>query len=199
MILAPLLAPLLAAAFVALLFSVRGNGPVVLLDGLVQAALAPLRSRQLVAAFDWLTQMGTGAAGVAVLASASGLLLTSGRAGFIGPMWLAFVGAEATSWSVKFVAGRARPPFIEGLTAASPSFPSAHATVAVAAYGFLALTMAAGMPARRTEVLAVAALLVALIGFSRLLLSFHYLSDVVGGVLVGGAWLALAWRLVPAD
>ena len=86
MILAPLLALVLAAAFVALLFSVRGNGPVVLLDGLVQAALAPLRSRQLVAAFDWLTQMGTGAAGVAVLAGASGLLLTSGRAGFVGPI-----------------------------------------------------------------------------------------------------------------
>lgn len=192
-------AAIMAALFVALLFSVRGRGPVVLLDGLVQAGLAPLRIRPVVAGFDWLTQMGTGAAGVAVLGGATGLLLAGGRGAVVGPMWLAFIGAEATSWSVKFLAGRARPPFIEGLTAASPSFPSAHATVAVAVYGFLALAVAAGLPARRTEILAIGVLLIGLIGFSRLLLSFHYLSDVVGGALVGGAWLALAWPLVDGE
>lgn len=196
----PAIIPLtLAALFAALMLAVRGHGPVVLLDGLVQASLAPLRSKLIVAAFDWLTQMGSGAAGVAVLGGATGILLSGGRPNVVGPMWLAFIGAEATSWSLKFVAGRARPPFIEGLTAASPSFPSAHATVSIAVYGFLALVTAAGLPARRTEILAIATLLIALIAFSRLLLSYHYLSDIIGGALVGGAWLAIAWPLVGDD
>ncbi len=186
----------LAAAFVALLLLVRQGGPVVVLDGLVQAGLAPLRVRPVLAGFDWLTQSGTGGTGAAVALAASGLLWSSGRGGLVGPLWLAFVGAEATTWSVKFLTARARPPFLDGLTAASPSFPSAHATVAVAVYGFVALAVAAAAPERwRTEIFAAAAVLVVLIAFSRLVLSLHYLSDVVGGMIVGGFWLLLAWRL----
>ena len=187
---------ILAAAFAALLLLVRQGGLVVLLDGLVQAGLAPLRTRPMLVAFDWLTQSGTGGTGAAVALAASGLLWSSGRASLVGPLWLAFVGAEATTWSVKFLTARARPPFLEGLTAASPSFPSAHATVAVVVYGFVALSIAATAPERwRPEIFAAAAVLVVLIGFSRLLLSLHYLSDVVGGMVVGAFWLLLAWRL----
>ena len=79
---------------------------------------------------------------------ASGLLWSSGRAPLVAPFWIAFIGAEATTWSVKFLTARARPPFLDGLTAASPSFPSAHSTVVVAVYGYLALAIAAGAPER---------------------------------------------------
>lgn len=186
----------LAVAFVAVLLLVRQGGPVVVLDGLIQAGLGPLRSRPVLVAFDWLTQFGTGGTGAAIAVAASGLLWSSGRGVLVGPLWLAFIGAEATTWSVKFLTARARPPFLEGLTAASPSFPSAHATVSVVIYGFLALAVAGAAPERwRTEVLAGACVLIGLIGFSRLLLSLHYFSDVVGGVLVGAFWLLLAWRL----
>lgn len=186
----------LAAAFVALTLLVRQGGPVVLLDGIVQAGLAPIRKRPVLAAFDWLTQTGTGGAGAAVAVAASGLLWSSGRGALVGPLWLAFIGAEATTWSVKFLTARARPPFLEGLTAASPSFPSAHSTVAIVVYGFLALAIGSAAPERwRMEVFAAAAVLILLIAFSRLLLSLHYLSDVVGGMIVGAFWVLLAWRL----
>ena len=186
---------LLAASFVGLLVLVRSGGVVVALDGMVQAGLAPLRQRPLLLGFDWLTQAGTGGTGAVVLLSASGLLWSAGRGMLIGPMWLAFVGAEATSWSVKFLTDRVRPPFLEGLTAASPSFPSAHATVSVSVYGFLALAISAGAPPEaRPAVFAVAAAVILLISFSRLLLSLHYLSDVIGGAVVGLFWLLLAWR-----
>ena len=192
-------AGLLAAAFVALSFLVRSGGAVVWFDGVVQAGLGPLRQRPLLLLFEWLTQAGTGATGATVAAVASGLLWSFGRGALVGPLWLAFVGAEATSWPVKFITDRVRPPFLEGLTAASPSFPSAHATVSVSVYGFLALAIASGAPERwRFGVYALAALVVVLIMFSRLLLSLHYLSDIVGGALVGGIWLLLAWRLALA-
>ena len=194
-----LIALLLFAAFAVLAWLVQSGGAVVVLDGLVQAGLAPLRTRPVLLAFDWLTQSGTGGTGAAVGAVASALLWSGGRGSLVAPFWLAFVGAEATTWSVKFLLARVRPPFLEGLTAGSPSFPSAHATVSITVYGFLALAVAAGAPERwRPEVLAVATVFVLLIGFSRLLLSLHYLSDVVGGFLIGGAWLLLAWRWVQA-
>ena len=189
----------LLGAFVALLWLVQLGGPVVVLDGMVQAGLASIRQRPVLMMFSWLTQAGTGATGAFVLLTASGLLWSSSRGALVLPMWAAFIGAEATTWSIKFLTARARPPFLEGLTAASPSFPSAHATVSIVVYGYLALVVVAGTPERfRPETLATAAVMIVLICFSRLVLSLHYLSDVVGGLLVGAFWLLAAWRWVHA-
>jgi len=184
------------AAFGIVLWQVQTGGPLVVLDGLVNVVLTPLRTRLPLAAFAWLTQLGTGGAGAGVVLAASGLLWSGGRVGQVWPLWLAFVGAQTTTWSLKFLTARVRPPFLEGLTAASPSFPSAHATVSTVLYGFLALAIAEGMPGQaRAVVFTVAGLLVGLIIFSRLFLSLHYLTDVVAGALVGAAWLAFGWRL----
>lgn len=183
----------LLAAFVALGVWLGTGGAVVALDAWVQAGMRPLRVRPVVLAFDWLTQMGTGGTGAAVALAASALLWAGGRGVLVVPLWACFVGAEATSWGAKFVFGRARPEFLAGVSVGSPSYPSAHATVSVAVYGFLALVVAAAVPGRAT-VLVVAGLWIGLIMFSRVLLSVHFLSDVVGGALVGTAWVLLCWR-----
>lgn len=184
-----------AAAFAILTWLVQSRGVAVTLDGLVQAGLAPLRQRPLLIAFGWLTEMGTGAAGAAVVGSCTALMWSTGRARQAAAMWIAFIGAEATTWSMKFIASRVRPPFIEGVTAGSPSYPSAHATVSLAVYGFLALTVAgAAAPEWRVTVWSIACTVICLIAFSRLLLSLHYLSDIVGGLLVAAFWLIVCWR-----
>ena len=185
---------LMLAGFVAIGLLLQPGGAIVALDTWVQTGLKPLRVRPVVVAFDWLTQAGTGGTGVAVALAASALLWSAGRGLLVLPLWACFAGAEATSWSAKFVFNRVRPQFIEGITVGSPSFPSAHATVSVAVYGFVAVAVAAALPGRGGTVLLCAAALIALIMFSRLLLSVHYLSDVVGGALVGGAWVLLCWR-----
>ena len=187
----------LAAAFGVLLWQVQSGGALVVLDGIVNAAIAPLRHPWALSAFAWLTQVGTGAAGAAIAAVASGLLWSGQRGALVGPLWLVFVGAQATTWSLKFVVARVRPPFIEGVTAASPAFPSAHATVSLAIYGFMALAIAADLPSagHRAAVFWAAGVLVALIGFSRLFLSVHYLTDILGGFLVAAFWLVLGWRI----
>ncbi len=69
-------------------------------------------------------------------------------------------------------------------------FPSAHAELAAAIWGLVALRIG------RPLVTAGCALLVLLIGLSRLVLGVHYPVDVVGGYLIGLALLAvfvLAW------
>ena len=138
----------------------------------------------------WITTMGTGAAGCAVVLAATALLWSAGRTVLVGPMWAVFGGAEATTWGIKFLSGRARPTFVEAMTEVSPSFPSAHATTAVAVYGFVAVAALGGLTGPRRRAVAAGALALALlIGLSRLVLSVHYLTDVLGGYLVGLAWL----------
>ena len=168
-------------------------------DDAVGAALGLDRTGAVVhAGALWVTGMGTGAAWCAVALSATALLWSSGRAGLVAPLWITFLGAEATAWAVKFLSGRPRPTFIEAVAEVSPSFPSAHATTAVAVYGFVALAASLSLagPARRA-VIAGAVLMALLIGAIRVVLSVHYLTDVLGGYLVGGAWLLAALAALP--
>jgi undecaprenyl-diphosphatase len=85
--------------------------------------------------------------------------------------------------------------------ATGKSFPSGHTQSALVGYGILLLVFLPVIARRWRPVLAVAAaIVVLLIGFSRIALGVHYLSDVIGGLLVGSAWLLLmtaafsAWR-----
>ena len=173
-------------------------GTVQALDAWVNAALAPLRLTWSLAAFGWLTDMAEESTAVVVLAVSAGLLASSGRGRLVLPMCATLALAETLTWSLKFLVGRARPAFLDGFAAASPSFPSAHAAVAASLYGFLGLAAAAGLPGRRGTVLAATAAFVGLIGFSRLLLGLHYLSDVAAGYLAGVAALWLGWRWAQA-
>jgi undecaprenyl-diphosphatase len=95
---------------------------------------------------------------------------------------------------LKIAFHRSRPPWDDPiLLIGSFGFPSGHAMTATLLYGFLAAFGVRKAHAWRWRVLAVlaACMLVVLIGFSRLYLGVHYLSDVLAGMAAGSAWLAL--------
>ncbi|MEY2512548.1 MAG: hypothetical protein QOE26_3311 [Verrucomicrobiota bacterium] len=81
------------------------------------------------------------------------------------------------------------------LTLTSYGFPSGHTMGSTLFYGTLAVFAAQSVKTWRWRVLAfwIAALAVALIGLSRIYLGAHYLTDVVGAMAVGLAWLAFCW------
>ena len=81
-----------------------------------------------------------------------------------------------------------------GVIEPSSGFPSGHAMIAVATYGLLAAMVAARAASRTTRVasLFLSITLVCLISFSRLFLTVHYLSDVLGGLAAGVAWLGFS-------
>jgi undecaprenyl-diphosphatase len=88
---------------------------------------------------------------------------------------------------------RARPPYHEAAHASGYSFPSGHSMAAFVAYGMLAYILIQLIHHRRSRRAAVGVLagLVLLIGFSRMFLGVHWLSDVVGGFAAGACWLGL--------
>ncbi len=69
-------------------------------------------------------------------------------------------------------------------------FPSIAVTMATIAFGFFAVLIAREWPGRRRVwPYLLAGVVVALLGFARLYLGAHWLSDVVAGVLLGVVWL----------
>lgn len=88
--------------------------------------------------------------------------------------------------------GRARPAGEQLLPTGGFSFPSGHAMLSMAFYGFLAYIIMKEKPGREARFLAIFLyVLVFLIGLSRVYLNVHYASDVLAGFLFGGLFLLL--------
>ncbi|MGE5222494.1 MAG: phosphatase PAP2 family protein, partial [Omnitrophica WOR_2 bacterium] len=79
-----------------------------------------------------------------------------------------------------------------------PGFPSGHAMSAMVCYGFLAYLLVPYMPNRfwKGVVIALAVLISLYIGFSRVFVGDHYLSDVLAGYALGIAWAAFAYTTI---
>jgi membrane protein DedA with SNARE-associated domain/membrane-associated phospholipid phosphatase len=93
---------------------------------------------------------------------------------------------------VEDVVHRARPPVAVRLVHVSGySFPSGHATVAVAVWGAITLVLASGRRSRTKVLLGAGAGMISLVvGVSRLYLGVHWFTDVVGGFALGAAILS---------
>ena len=188
------LTPLLLAsalAFLALTAGVMSWGWIAAADSAVNASLGSFRAEPLLTFFVLLTTLGTSPATLAISAITACLLWVGRLPHLILPLCIVFLGGLATSWSAKFLVGRVRPTFLDIATASSPSFPSGHSMSAMALYGFLAfVVLRHGPPGRVSLWIALSFVgMIVLIGFSRMFLSLHYASDVLGGFLVGGFWL----------
>ena len=113
---------------------------------------------------------------------------------------VAFGGASLlgnfASSLMKLGFGRARPDVIDHLDhQTSYAYPSGHATSAAVVYLLLAWLA----PRRwRAAACALAASVIILNAFSRIMLGVHWASDIVGGTLLGTAFaLAAAWWVGP--
>ncbi len=105
----------------------------------------------------------------------------------------AVVFGMTAAYFIKHLLQRPRPlvNFYDGIS--TYAFPSGHATMSAVVYGFLAVLVARNLPvSRRWIAYGLAALLIAAIAVSRIYLGAHWLSDVLGGLALGFAWVSLA-------
>lgn len=126
-----------------------------------------------------------------VIAATMGFLLLLRKPATALAVFAAGTGGIALNAALKLLFARARPDVVPRLVeVTSPSFPSGHALLSAAAYLSLAIVAARAMASRRARlyVVAVAAVLVVLVGLSRVVLGVHYPTDVVAGWIVGGLW-----------
>lgn len=190
----------LAALVVGLVEEVLEASGIVQFDEAVNDLLAPYRTPLTITVVAWFTDLGSSQALVGIALISTGFFWAYGRRHLLLALWVTVLGAELTTWLGKFAFDRARPEFITGVTAMSPSFPSGHATGSMAVYGFMAYAIARDLYALRQdfEVIYWSLVLIVLIGMSRVFLSVHYASDVLTGWLVGGFWLLVGFAVAEA-
>lgn len=114
----------------------------------------------------------------------------------------AFAGGAALDLVVKRAVHRPRPAFATAFVHnGSFSFPSGHAVGATVGAGMLAYALVAtgrAHGARRAALVVGCALFVAVACLTRIYLGVHWPSDMAGGVVVGGVWVALVVAAVEA-
>jgi undecaprenyl-diphosphatase len=162
-----------------------------------EAVIGSVRAAPLVAPLAWLqtaTQLGS-TWWVLALGVLVGLVeIARGRAR-VGLAAAATIGLGALANStVKLVVARPRPDLTTPIVIEPGySFPSGHSLSAMVAYGVIAVLVArSGLPRpARTVIIGLLAVLIVLIGLSRVYLGAHYPTDVLGGWLMGFAWVSL--------
>jgi undecaprenyl-diphosphatase len=111
---------------------------------------------------------------------------------------LVTAGSITTNVLLKNVFNRPRPGGSHSVEVISSSFPSGHAMVGCAVYGFLIYLLLVQLKDKSTKFIfsIFLSLLIFLIGFSRIYLNVHYPSDVIGGYAAGLFWLTFCIGIV---
>ena len=110
-------------------------------------------------------------------------------------------GSVALNSTLKLIVERPRPALAWAHVLPDYSFPSGHSMNSLVFYLAIALIVRTIYGPRAGSIAVPLALLIAIaVGFSRIYLGYHYLSDVVGGFAAGLAWLfivAVAFEAIP--
>jgi membrane protein DedA with SNARE-associated domain/membrane-associated phospholipid phosphatase len=172
------------------------SDPVVIADIRIANLLVAFRNHVLTDIFTWVTLLGKAPVILAFIAVTVVLLWLWRKQTYILPLFVAVAGSEAFTYLGKLAFQRPRPQAAV-YAEYSFSFPSGHATIAVAFYGFLSYLLIRFVPnwKRKVNLFFAGILIILAIGLSRIYLGEHYLSDVWGGYLVGAMWLIVAISL----
>ena len=178
--------------FIALAEAVATLNSIVSIDYFISAQMSLLRDSDVVGFFVLITSFAsTPIAVLVVLFVAVNCWVKQQRYIIVG-LLIATLGSTAFTSLLKYLFQRERPAN-SLLVVQTYSFPSGHATTAMALYGFIAYLLIRFHQnfAQKIRIFTIAILFILLIGLSRVVLNQHYLSDVLGGYLVGAFWLTL--------
>ncbi len=189
-----------AAVFTALLLSffsiivsrIQG-GNALFVDEFMKDRLQALQSEGSLAFFTVITNMGGEIGIISTLIVSLLLLWRKKQYASMIIFTLAVIVTNFINKWLKEVIARERPLLNEAVDAIGYSFPSGHAMLSVVTYGFVAFLIVNGTFGKATRILAiaVAAVLIFIIGLSRIVLSVHYPSDILGGYCLGGMLLVV--------
>ncbi|MGE4560995.1 MAG: VTT domain-containing protein, partial [Desulfobulbus sp.] len=184
------------ALFAGIVEDVVTSDPIVAFDQATAQLIAAFRAPAVLPPFLWMTSLGEPPVVGSLFAVACLLLWLVNRRYAAAGLLVSSLGAAVFCLLGKLAFHRSRP--LEAVLAESSySFPSGHATMSVAFYGFLGYLLIRSIDRWnvRVNLFFASGLLILLIGLSRIVLGVHYLSDVWAGYLAGALWLIVGISL----
>ncbi len=99
---------------------------------------------------------------------------------------------------LKLIIARPRPPRLRLVIENGYSFPSGHSMVSFAFYGFLIYLINKNLKNKKIKypLIILLSLLILLIGISRIYLGVHYVTDVLGGYIIGLIYLIVFIKIL---
>jgi undecaprenyl-diphosphatase len=181
-----------AAAVFALLATLMVRGQTQAFDDAILRFMGNIGAPWLDSMVLEVTALGARAVVYMVVLVASAFLWQSRHHYSAALLWVAVLGSGLINTVLKISFNRPRPDVFPWRTqhVGLASFPSGHAMTSIVVYGTLAFLIArlAPTPLLKRLTWALAALVIVLVGLSRLYLGVHYPSDVLAGFVIGGAW-----------
>ncbi len=168
------------------------------LDTGVLELLYSIRNADLVQIFIWISEFGRLSTVCGLMASVALFFILARKYAYAVGLVVSVVSSTVAIVALKEIVERARPPIsFQAYTEIWYSFPSAHAALAAAFYGFLVYIAARSITNRTLKIIVITmcVALVLLVAFSRIYLGVHYMSDVVMGLLLGLASVSLGIKV----
>ncbi|MFH1822539.1 MAG: LssY C-terminal domain-containing protein [Patescibacteria group bacterium] len=182
--------------FVGIIQNIVFLKPIVTVDIRIANLLSIFYSEKLIKVFSWITYLGNWQIVFSLSILVILLFLLWKRRIYLWPFLFIIVGSEIFVYLGKLIFGRSRPE-IAYYDLISSSFPSGHATFAVVFFGFLTYFFWRELKEwkYKINILFSTIIIIMAIGFSRLYLGLHFISDVWGGYLLGLLWLVVGISL----
>lgn len=160
-------------------------------DDTIYSFVSRLISKDMTALMKFFSFMGSGKVLVTIALVSLALFWKNRRLFYYGKMVpVNLVASSLLNTIFKFIFHRARPDIHRLTEATGFSFPSGHSMIGMSFYGFLIFVAYTGIKSRwRYFVVGLLAVLILMIGLSRIYLGVHYASDVIAGFSAGLAWL----------
>lgn len=165
----------------------------IFIDELLKGKLQLLQGEGSLAFFEVFTELGSEVGIIGTLVISLLVLWKQKRFSTMLVFVVAVILTNSINKLLKSLVARDRPSINEAVDAIGYSFPSGHAMLSVVTYGFVAFVLVSREmeKTKRNFIFGLFALLILLIGMSRIILSVHYPSDVVGGYCIGGMLLVI--------
>ena len=175
--------------------------PLTVVDKHVSVWLHERTTPGMLSVMEGITALGSGKVVAGIAGIAALVLIWTRRWHRLLALALVLPGGMLLDVLLKTAFHRSRPDFGDSMWIFQGySFPSGHAMAATLLYGVLAAFAVESVRSWRWRIGTVVSAigLVFLVSFSRLYLGAHYLSDVLGAMAAGAAWLALCLIAVNA-
>lgn len=168
------------------------------IDALIHSYLIDIRNNNLTSILLFITNLG-GATFLIILSTILFIIIKKKKIPLY--IFMNLTCAFLTNEITKSIFTKSRPIGINLIDETGFSYPSGHSMVSLSFYGFITYLLLKNCKNNliKTIIIISSIILISLVGFSRIYLGVHYLSDVIGGFLLATIYLNLYINIIKLE